>query len=103
MWDLLQWGGKHPQAPVAVVQKPHYFAELDLRATLNTLAMEDPGFWVGEEMAREAGSGGGVLLQLDPTYWVKVCAMCMHVLTNYNDGWHASFACRMRDALQCVL
>lgn len=72
MWELLRWAGKHPQAPAAVVQKPHYFAELDLRGTLDTLAMEDPGFWVGEEVAGEASARGKGLLQLDPAYWVKV-------------------------------
>ena len=37
MWDLLAWQGRHPQAPVAVAQRSHYFCELDLPRTLRHL------------------------------------------------------------------
>lgn len=30
VWELLVWEGKHPQAPVAVASKTHYFCELAL-------------------------------------------------------------------------
>ncbi len=72
VWDLLQWAGKHPQAPVAVASKPHYFAELNLRSTLDTLLMEAPAFWTSEEVVEGIYKGGVGLLQLDEEYWVKV-------------------------------
>ena len=37
MWSLLEWQGRHPQAPVAVAQRPHYFCELDVPRTLRRL------------------------------------------------------------------
>lgn len=37
MWDLLAWRGRHPQAPIAVAQRTHYFCELDVPRTLRHL------------------------------------------------------------------
>lgn len=37
MWGLLAWQGRHPQAPVAVAQRSHYFCELDVPRTLRHL------------------------------------------------------------------
>lgn len=37
MWQLLSWQGRHPQAPVAVAQRPHYFCELDVPRSVRHL------------------------------------------------------------------
>ncbi len=37
MWQLLAWQGRHPQAPIAVAQRPHYFCELDVPRSVRHL------------------------------------------------------------------
>jgi hypothetical protein len=66
-WPLLAWAGKHPQAPVAVAAKPHYFCELDVAATVDALAARCPAFWASEEVA--ASVRGGALLAVDPAFF----------------------------------
>lgn len=50
MWQLLSWQGRHPQAPVAVAQRPHYFCELDVPRSVRHLLR-----WVGVACRTEAG------------------------------------------------
>lgn len=37
VWHLLEWRGRHSQAPVAVAQRMHYFCELDVGRTVANL------------------------------------------------------------------
>jgi hypothetical protein len=37
MWHLLEWQGRHPQSPVAVAQRTHYFSELNVPRTVRNL------------------------------------------------------------------
>ncbi|KAK9810208.1 hypothetical protein WJX72_006648 [[Myrmecia] bisecta] len=69
VWDLLAWQGKHAQAPVAVVTKPHYFTELDTERTVSNLLRHCPDFWASEEMAECLQ--GGELLALDYDFFSK--------------------------------
>jgi hypothetical protein len=50
MWELLVWEGKHPQAPVAVAAKPHYFCELAVVPSLRNLLSSHPQFLQSEEL-----------------------------------------------------
>ena len=45
VWDLLEWMGRHPQAPVTVAAKPHYFCELNVLRTVKNFVDEVPQFW----------------------------------------------------------
>ena len=67
VWDLLAWGGRHPQAPVAVAQRPHYFGELDVPATVDRLLRSCRGFWESPEMRAATATGG--IFPLDPDFW----------------------------------
>uniref|UniRef100_A0A7S0UQZ6 Uncharacterized protein n=1 Tax=Polytomella parva TaxID=51329 RepID=A0A7S0UQZ6_9CHLO len=88
-WSLLVWGGRHPQAPVTVASKPHYFCELDLDRSVKNLARKCPSFWTSEEWREAVGVEDGrrkdegtrrekvegetaaeTLLQLDPGFFV---------------------------------
>lgn len=69
-WRHLVWAGRHPQAPVAVAAKPHYFAELDVPATVRNLLRECPEFWESREMRKSLE--GGEWLALDPAYIAQV-------------------------------
>ncbi|KAI8462873.1 MAG: hypothetical protein J3K34DRAFT_527439 [Monoraphidium minutum] len=64
-WRHLVWAGRHPQAPVAVAAKPHYWAELDVPATLRNLARGCPEFWESRELRRSLESGEWLALDLD--------------------------------------
>ena len=46
-WRLLAWAGKHPQAPVAVAARTHYFCELDVPATVANFLEDCPEVGVG--------------------------------------------------------
>ncbi|GBF88978.1 hypothetical protein Rsub_01477 [Raphidocelis subcapitata] len=65
-WRHLVWAGRHPQAPVAVAAKPHYFSELDVVATVRNLLRDCPEFWESHEVRRSLE--GGEWLALDPAY-----------------------------------
>ena len=70
MWDLLEWEGKHPQAPVAVVAKPHYFSQLNIVRTIGNLADDCPDFWTSEEFCKSMANGE--LLTSHAEYFSKV-------------------------------
>ncbi|GLI62123.1 hypothetical protein VaNZ11_004658 [Volvox africanus] len=70
VWDLLQWEGKHPQAPVAVAAKTHYFCELALLPTVRSLLRHHPQFWASEQW-RECCRDGAVL-ELDRRHFCEV-------------------------------
>ena len=69
-WQLLVWKGRHSQSPVAVANKPYYFCELDVVATVKNLIRGCPHFWTSQELLRclEAGEWLG----LDMPYVTKV-------------------------------
>ncbi|KXZ44258.1 hypothetical protein GPECTOR_70g489 [Gonium pectorale] len=69
MWDLLQWEGKHPQAPVSVAAKTHYFAELALVPSLRALLKHHPAFWASQQW-REA-CRDGAFLELDRRHFCQ--------------------------------
>ena len=61
--------GKHPQAPVAVAAKPHYFCELALERTVDNLLRDCPPFWTSQQLLEAAA--GGEFLSLDPEYFAR--------------------------------
>ncbi|EFN58578.1 hypothetical protein CHLNCDRAFT_50380 [Chlorella variabilis] len=71
VWHLLAWQGRHPQAPVAVAQRTHYFSELDVPRTLRHLIRECPDFWGSREMRSSVETGAAQLLALDPVFWSR--------------------------------
>ncbi|PRW56173.1 hypothetical protein C2E21_5142 [Chlorella sorokiniana] len=71
IWQLLAWQGRHPQAPVAVAQRPHYFCELDVPRSVRHLLRDCPGFWSSREMRHSVEEGAAQLLGLDPGFWSK--------------------------------
>ncbi|KAI7843991.1 hypothetical protein COHA_002529 [Chlorella ohadii] len=71
MWQLLAWQGRHPQAPIAVAQRPHYFCELDVPRSVRHLLKDCPGFWSSREMRQSVEEGAAQLLGLDPSFWSK--------------------------------
>lgn len=79
-WHLLVWGGKHPQAPVAVANKPHYFCELDLVATVRNLLRHCPEFWSSQELRRSLAEGQW--LAIDTPLIVQVSAQVPHGLAS---------------------
>eukprot|EP00798_Chlamydomonas_sp_ICE-L_P003738 gene3738-13795_t len=70
MWDLLVWEGKHPQAPVSVAMKTHYFCELDVKETVRALLHSCPDFWRSEQM--RASLESGEFIALAPDYFVQL-------------------------------
>jgi hypothetical protein len=73
-WHFLVWAGKHPQAPVAVAAKPHYFCELDVAATVRKLAGSCPEFWESRELRRSLEGGEWLGLDLQYCSQVRLCA-----------------------------
>ncbi|GLC39710.1 hypothetical protein PLESTM_000931500 [Pleodorina starrii] len=70
VWELLRWEGKHPQAPVAVAAKTHYFCELALVPTVRSLLRHAPRFWASEQW-RQCCRDGAVL-ELDRRHFCEV-------------------------------
>ncbi|GIL51027.1 hypothetical protein Vafri_6992 [Volvox africanus] len=70
VWDLLQWEGKHPQAPVAVAAKTHYFCELALLPTVRSLLRHHPQFWASEQW--QECCRDGAVLELDRRHFCEV-------------------------------
>uniref|UniRef100_A0A061S3S5 Uncharacterized protein n=1 Tax=Tetraselmis sp. GSL018 TaxID=582737 RepID=A0A061S3S5_9CHLO len=68
-WQHLVWEGKHPQAPVTVAAKPHYFCELSVSRTVRNLLLRCDGFLESHEM-RECIEEGDFLV-LDSEYFAK--------------------------------
>lgn len=68
-WRHLVWAGKHPQAPVAVAAKPHYFGELDVAATVRNLLGSCPEFWESRELRQSLE--GGLWMELDEDFCVQ--------------------------------
>lgn len=68
-WHLLKWRGQHPQAPVSVAAKPHYFCELDIPATVQSIAGSSDGdaFWESAEF--QSSIAPGDILALDQQHW----------------------------------
>lgn len=64
------WQGKHPQAPVAVAAKPHYFSELNIKQTVRNLLKHHPQFFASEQMTDSVRSGD--ILTLDPSFFSQV-------------------------------
>jgi hypothetical protein len=69
-WRHLVWAGKHPQAPVAVANKTHYFCELDVVATVRSFVGACPGFWESRELQQSMASGA--FLALDYSFMIQV-------------------------------
>ncbi|PNH10113.1 hypothetical protein TSOC_003196, partial [Tetrabaena socialis] len=63
MWDLLVWEGKHPQAPVSVAGKTHYFCELDVARSVRRLLAQHAAFWDSDQWRRCCADGA--FLELD--------------------------------------
>lgn len=70
MWQLLEWEGKHPQAPVAVAAKTHYFCELDVLRSVQNLLQEDEAFWRSQEFRDSVETGD--ILGIDYRFFCKV-------------------------------
>ena len=79
MWDLLVWQGKHPQAPVAVAAKPHYFSELNIKQTVRNLLKLHPEFFASEQMLDTVRSGE--ILALDLNFFCQVGITVFRALT----------------------
>jgi hypothetical protein len=72
LWPHTVWRGAHPQAPVVVSAKPHYWCELDAPATLSALAARAGAcfdFWASDEVAD--GLSGGDVLSLDVPFFLE--------------------------------
>ncbi len=74
MWDLLEWQGKHPQAPVAVAAKPYYFSELNIHQSMLNILKHHPQFFTSHQMADTIKSGD--ILALDQNHFCEVWAVC---------------------------
>ena len=70
MWDLLEWQGKHPQAPVAVAAKLNYFSELNMKQTIRNILRHHPAFFASYQMLDSLKSGD--ITALDRHYFCKV-------------------------------
>lgn len=70
VWQHLVWEGKHPQAPVAVASKPHYFCELNVTATVRNLALHCKGFWSSEQLKDSLASGE--FLTVDYPFFIEL-------------------------------
>lgn len=77
MWDLLVWRGKHPQAPVTVAAKPHYFSELDMKKTIKNLLKYHPEFFASDQMLKSLESGD--ITALDRPYFCQVANLLSNV------------------------
>jgi hypothetical protein len=73
-WHYLVWNGRHSQSPVAVANKPYYFCELDVVATVRNLIKRCPQFWTSQELL--GSLKGGDWLGLDMPYVTKVRQGC---------------------------
>jgi hypothetical protein len=63
VWDLLAWRSPHPHAPVTVAASPHYWAQLDVPATVRSLLRNCPRFWTSDELHQTLRDGQ--LVRLD--------------------------------------
>eukprot|EP00884_Botryococcus_braunii_P004794 jgi/Botrbrau1/14315/Bobra.0287s0008.1 len=69
VWDLLVWAGKHPQSPISVVAKPHYWAELAVIPTIQRFLDDCPDFWSSEELLDTFKSGA--FLAMDYRFFLE--------------------------------
>lgn len=89
MWDLLVWGGAHPQSPISVTSKPRYFSELDLPASIHNLLEHCPEFWSSEEFEQPLQD----IAALAPDWVTQACPAHLffdHLLSHFR-----SAACHM--------
>ena len=68
MWHLLKWK-KRPHSPAAVSANSHYWCELDIANTLQSLAYNCSEFWECNELAESVK--GGALFVIDPGAWAQ--------------------------------
>ncbi|XP_073392939.1 uncharacterized protein [Physcomitrium patens] len=69
-WHLLEWEGKHAQAPSTVAAKPHYFLELDVVNTVQNFLEDEPEFWRSDEFRDSLKDGE--FLSIDIMFFAKV-------------------------------
>ena len=87
MWDLLEWQGKHPQAPVAVAAKPYYFSELNIKRTMRNILKHHPEFFASQHMLDTVRSGD--IIALDANFFCEVCQQSCHKLACQDRTWPA--------------
>ncbi|KAG0630537.1 hypothetical protein M758_1G186000 [Ceratodon purpureus] len=68
-WHLLEWEGKHSQAPSTVAAKPHYFLELDVVNTVLNFLEDEPEFWRSEEFRDSLEDGE--FLSIDISFFAE--------------------------------
>ncbi|KAK3285621.1 hypothetical protein CYMTET_6781, partial [Cymbomonas tetramitiformis] len=72
VWKELEWIGKHPQAPVTVAAKPHYFCELNVLRTVHNFVERVPEFWGSAEFIDELKSGD--IIRMDIPFFARELA-----------------------------
>eukprot|EP00854_Cymbomonas_tetramitiformis_P003794 gene3794-4745_t len=78
VWKELEWIGKHPQAPVTVAAKPHYFCELNVNESNSeicvhlTLAAACTGIRGSAEFIDELKSGD--IIRMDIPFFARELA-----------------------------
>jgi hypothetical protein len=85
------WAGKHPQSPISVVAKPHYWAELAVIPTIQRFLDDCPDFWSSEELLDTFKSGA--FLAMDYRFFLEVNSLshvsmwlCSCCYENTTDG-----------------
>lgn len=68
-WHELVWSGKHPQSPVSVAAKSHYFCELDVERTVERLIDRVDQFWDSEELWDSLENGD--IVALNPIFFAE--------------------------------
>ena len=67
VWHLLAWRSPHPHAPVTVAASPHYWAQLDVPATVRSLLRDCPRFWSSSELHQTLRDKSEVVTKRKPS------------------------------------
>jgi hypothetical protein len=76
VWHLLAWNSAHPHAPVTVAASPHYWAQLDVSATVRSLLGDCPCFWRSDELHQTLRNGQ--LVPLDTGFFAQQLLDLLH-------------------------
>lgn len=72
VWDLLVWRGRHSQAPSQVAQRPDYWLEVDVPASVDVLLKHKCRLFLRSPELRETIQDPS-FIKLDRAFWSRVC------------------------------
>ncbi len=84
VWHLLAWRSPHPHAPVTVAASPHYWAQLDVPATVRSILRDCPRFWSSHELHQTLRDGQ--LVRLDSGFFAQELLDLLHASSGSKSG-----------------